>query len=578
MEKLQAAGGCKGIWVPVILAILITCGSYGATYAYIPFRAPFFYVVLCLNMALAVVTFVSADLALSARASSRGKARSHFRPKMSGLWLSRLSILDNPAALLPNTLRILVCWLPYLILLYPGIMYWDTGDQLAQFFGISAFGMPAGQIWDHHPWFSTYLYGAITQLGYLVTGSYIFGLFLNAILQYVVVTFLFSWTLLLLHSRGLSKIALGFISLFMRFFPPLPIICAAMSKDVTNAIALYCWLILYYKIANKELTKKNSVGFLFLFVFASLVVALTKKMGMYIVLAAIIALLFFRFSPKFKVALVAGCTAMVLLVNSLLPSYMYPVLNIVKGGSQAAIVMPIELLARVAHYYPDDITEEEESVINSYLAYSWDEMGANYNPYIADPVTGYSLKGKVSLISFLKVWLKIGLRHPLSYVNAFFSLESGWISFAGSPTVAAQTGTYRQDPLLMEPVFFASYNADTFGKLQKQQEESCGQKIVEHLYKWISRVPGLNILCYVAVWTSILPAFALFEFLRRPRKELLFALIPYLISAVTLFVYPVSLSAQRQDPTRYMFHMLLMAPLLFGLVVVNAQASENEEG
>lgn len=568
MIKLLKSIDGKGMWVPVLLGLLITCGSYGATYAYVPFNRPYFYVVLCINVIVAVVVFIGIDRALMLHASKMS-ARARVKADHGKNGLARLSVLKDPTSVLPNALRILLCWLPYLILLYPGVMCWDTGDQLAQFFGISAFGMPAGQIWDHHPWFSTYLFGAITQVGYLITGSYLFGLFLNALLQYVVVTLLFSWTLSILYSKGLSEKALGGISLFMRFFPPLPIICSAMSKDVTNAIALYCWILLYLKLATNELDKHNKAGFVCLFVVVTLIVSLSKKMGMYIVLAALLALLFFRFSLKIKTLIIAGCFVLFSLLNLVLPTYLYPALNIVKGGSQAAIVMPIELLGRVAHCYPEDITEEEEETINSYLAYSWDEMSANYNPYISDPVTGYTLKGEVPLTAFLKVWLQIGLRHPLTYLNAFFSLESGWISFAGSPTLAAQSEPYRQDPLLFEPVFYAKYNADTFGKLEKQQDESWAQKIVENVYDWFSRLPVLNSLCYVAMWTSAVPAFVLFELIRRPHKDLLFVSIPYLISVVTLFVYPVSLSAQTQDPTRYMFHTLLLAPLLAGLVFLN---------
>lgn len=38
-----------------------------------------------------------------------------------------------------------VCWVPYVILLYPGILYWDTGDQVAQFFGMAVFGQEPGR-------------------------------------------------------------------------------------------------------------------------------------------------------------------------------------------------------------------------------------------------------------------------------------------------------------------------------------------------------------------------------------------------------------------------------------------------
>ena len=47
--------------------------------------------------------------------------------------------------LLRDASRMFVCWVPYVILLYPGILYWDTGDQVAQFFGMAVFGQEPGR-------------------------------------------------------------------------------------------------------------------------------------------------------------------------------------------------------------------------------------------------------------------------------------------------------------------------------------------------------------------------------------------------------------------------------------------------
>lgn len=459
-------------------------------------------------------------------------------------------------------------------------MYWDTGDQLAQFFGISAFGMPAGQIWDHHPWFSTFLFGWLTKIGHSLTGSYTFGLMINAAIQYTIVAIELSWIVSFLSTKGLRGKGLTALCLFMCFFPPLPILCAAMSKDVINAVAFLGWIILFYRLAESGLNLLKKPSFLLSFIVVTLVVSLTKKIGMYLVIASLVALLVFHFSIKLKLAVVVFTFSLVLVCNGILPTYLYPALNIVPGGSQAALAMPIQLLARVARDYPEDITEEERTVIDSCLLFSTDEMGANYNPYITDPVTGFNTKKPIPMGSFLKIWLQVGLRHPLTYLNAFFSLESGWITFSGAPSIGtSQKIASEQYPILLEPVFCSTANKDTFGKLQTPKSQSWRQDIIEQLYRLISRLPIANIFCYVATWTSILPAFALFEYLRKCKhdKRCLIVLIPYFISALSLFVYPVSLSAQNDNPTRYMFHMILLAPLVFGFVLTCMKAKPSSQ-
>lgn len=65
--------------------------------------------------------------------------------------------------LFPFTL-ILVCWLPYVIALLPGVTCYDLIAQLQQFFD-------AYEPTNHHPWFMTLLFGALYQLGFVVGGG-----------------------------------------------------------------------------------------------------------------------------------------------------------------------------------------------------------------------------------------------------------------------------------------------------------------------------------------------------------------------------------------------------------------------
>lgn len=59
---------------------------------------------------------------------------------------------------------IYACWAPLLVLLFPGVIWWDTRQQLLQYNGLPN-ALSEGAIADHHPVLDTYLYGWFTDLG-----------------------------------------------------------------------------------------------------------------------------------------------------------------------------------------------------------------------------------------------------------------------------------------------------------------------------------------------------------------------------------------------------------------------------
>ena len=64
-----------------------------------------------------------------------------------------------------TTAVIVLCWIPYIWLTYPGILWFDTGEQLMQWFHQSNI-FSDGSFWsNHHPVFDTLFFGAFAQLG-----------------------------------------------------------------------------------------------------------------------------------------------------------------------------------------------------------------------------------------------------------------------------------------------------------------------------------------------------------------------------------------------------------------------------
>ena len=69
----------------------------------------------------------------------------------------------------------------------------------------------------------------------------------------------------------------------------------------------------------------------------------------------------------------------------------------------------------------------------------------------------------------------------------------------------------------------------------------------------------------------MIPTFVLYVLWRRRgcnEGGSLFRFAPYLVSVASLFVYPISLQVEgdKADPSRYMFHTLLLAPIAFGML------------
>lgn len=555
-----------------LLGAALALGSLAAVEGFVSFSDPRLYLRLLLFTAASQIAFCVGERLLNNASSGYGDERSV--AFSNARWINRFEYVEGPTSVLRDGLRIYICWLPYVLLLFPGVIYWDTGDQLAQFFGLSAFGMDPGQIWDHHPFFDAYLYGWFLQTGHSLAGSYDAGTFVFSLAQSYLAAVSFAWALAYLVERGASPRLVLVIRSFIRFFPVFPVAFVVLVKDVTHVVFFLQWCILFSKIVRTHGRSLRSPRFLFLVLAISLLCSLTKKTALYIVVLCLMGLWLCLDGIVFKLTAAGLAVVVYLVVQTVLPTYLYPALNVIPGGPQAAIVVPIEQVARVARYYPEDVTAEEKDAIDSYLLTGWDYMGANYNPYIADPVTAYNVKDKTGTGRFMKAWLSIGLRHPGTYINAFLVLESGWISFSSAPTVDTPVSPYTSVPLQVLFRFSSNTNPSTFGRVHPDSPASSGSAFIAGLYNALKDLPVVNLLFSIALWTICIPAFIL-SILRKLRRannggSAISALIefsPYFVSIGTLFLYAVSLSLPTQDnPSRYMFHAIVLAPFYLGLL------------
>ncbi len=585
------------IWLPVCLGLVMGVGGYSATRGAVAFGDPALYV-QCLVYAAVFCLVFPLLFSLQERFKERcvertGEpgaepsagtvetvaetgAETRAVPRRA---LVRFKHVLHAPNLLRDASRMFVCWVPYVILLYPGILYWDTGDQVAQFFGMAVFGQEPGQIWNHHPFLDTYFYGSVIWLGHAVSGHYEVGVFLLSALHAFLACVAVSALLAYLRGRGLARGPLSGITAAFCFFPVFPIMFASIVKDTTFTIALVAWFVMYLLLVDSQLARIVRPGFLIGFVVLLLLVALTKSVGMYVMVVALLLLVVGRYKARFKtvcVAVAIGCFAFVSVV---LPKTVFPRLNIVPGERQAAIVVPIQMVARVAHANPSDVIDGEKQALNEYLPMSWDEMGEKYVPFTTDPVTGYAIKDTGSVVDFAKAWLSIGLKHPRAYVQAFISVESGWLAFNGAPANNVEPqAPYPEIALQYQPLTSNALNPTTFGKLMPNVEPSRAQAAVKGLVRVLQDIPIVNVLMYLTVWALIVPVYLLYALIRRNlRRDDVMRFVPYWLVMAFLFLCPVTIQLQNDhsSPTRYAFSMLVMGVAMIGVSLLGTKADGN---
>lgn len=562
----------------IICGALLCIGYFSATIDTIPLASPMFYVVLASACYLTSVLFHLLDrlVACLMAASSEEEERSSDKNYISSI--------------LSQGMRILLHWVPYFIFLFPGIIFWDTGDQLAQFFGISAFGMKPGMIFDHHPFFDTYLWGWFISVFKSLTGSYDVGIYLLGIVQCILASFTLSIMLWYMRYRKVSNRYIRFTYYFISYFPVFPIMFFCIVKDTTNIIFFLQWMLIYVEIIHSKGKVLSNKKVAILFVALTILSALTKKIMIYIIIVPLLLIAFFMISKLARTFVVCVALGTYVLLQMVFPKFLYPRIHVVQGGPQAAITVPIQQVARVAHYYPNDCTKAEKRAIDGYLLTGWDWMSKNYNPYTADPVTGFNVKNRAGTLEFLKAWASIGIRHPATYLNAFFSQESGWLSFGTTQGIAQGVkkmafSTTPSMPVQIEILTYSKTNAETFGQLRKNIGQSKLNAIVGTVYKFLLGIPVVNLPFYVAIWTCVSP----FYFIHRMKirsEEIgekgirLLEALPYVLSVVTLFLYSVSMSAVNpENPARYMFPTIVLAVMSFAYVFIPAgEGVESSDG
>lgn len=310
-------------------------------------------------------------------------------------------------------LILLVAWLPYLIVWFPGTITSDQSHQMAEFLGYGGFALDT-----HYPYFVGLIFSALYRFSLIFDATGWSGLFLICMLQLIVALFVFAscciWIQKISGQRRLVYAALAFFALF----PPIPIYVMSISKDGLHAfLVVFFTLQLIVKVLGHA--HNSQEGWLtrpWAFVVSSILVSLTRNNGVFLVAFGLIMLFILTHKRIVLVTLVSVVGAFLLWSRLFLPA-----IGVADIGPAEALSLPAQIVAANVRA-GQELDGDVQSTLERSFTVSLDEVAAVYNPEISDPVKGrlnVGEPGRATTVEFCQAALKLCFEHPAtSFVAA----------------------------------------------------------------------------------------------------------------------------------------------------------------
>lgn len=311
-------------------------------------------------------------------------------------------------------LFLLLCWLPVLLAVYPGFFVYDAQDEYLQ--------VASRTFSTHHPLVHVLLLGGIICAVHKVTDSYNLGIACYTAFQMILVSGGFTFLLSYLRKKKVSKTLRLISMLYFGLFPVIVMFTLCSAKDALFSTALLILLICLLEMNLDSDRFFASKGWLLLTGGSATGMMLLRNNGLYAFVFLIPFLTFYQKKYRKRVLIwavlsIAGC----LLINGGLKVAFHAD----DSENQEILTVPIQQLARTYKYETEVFSEEDVKTLHEILP---EEALVMYNARLSDPVK-YRFRNDAFAADkgkYIKLWAKIGLKKPLSYLNAWLMTSYGF--------------------------------------------------------------------------------------------------------------------------------------------------------
>ncbi|MCH5251241.1 MAG: hypothetical protein J1E98_14995 [Lachnospiraceae bacterium] len=312
------------------------------------------------------------------------------------------------------------CYLPYLLTYYPGVIEYDSWQQIQQ-----VFGSPYS---NHHPWLHTMLIKAVYNIGIAVFHSENRSIALYSLCSMGMLSASFATAILYLYNRRVKSFWLILILAVSALSPINGIFSITMWKDIPFASMVLFFIILICRLEDCLEQQKSSVIYWILFVPVSFLMCFFRSNGLYVFVVMIPVMLYVFWNWK-KSLILAITVVMAMIIIYKGPVFRY--FEVQNVDLIESLSIPAQQIAAVISYN-GNIDEKDVSLLNEVI-----DVDKVPNAYLNSMVCSDSIKDLVretdnqQYISdnkgeFLSLWVRLGIHNKYYYVRAFIEETRGF--------------------------------------------------------------------------------------------------------------------------------------------------------
>ncbi len=445
-------------------------------------------------------------------------------------------------------LFIFAAYLPIFLWFWPGNFVYDVPFQLED--------VVLNQFNTHHPLLHTIIMGAAYKFGVSI-GDASTGIQLYILLQMLILSAVFAYCAYYLYKRAVPKAYCRCALLWFALFPMHAMFSITATKDVMFA-AFFLWFMIFVVrlLLDKEQFRWYSYAGL---IISGALCCLMRNNAVYAVVAgAVLILLLVKRNHKQKLY-GAGLLAAVYILASLVNTGFITALKAQTVDRYTeTYCMMLQCLARVGAYRGDEVSETDYAELCMYMV---EEDMKSYQPYLADNVkfSANEQLMKENFWNFLKFFVKMGLKFPDEYIEAWITNTMGyWYPLDRGKYVCGNIEFYHK-------LIYRDCE-----QIEKREYFSLPGIIYEPFYfrgKY-DITPVLGYLHRNDFWIWLLTYFLLWCICRKKRDAGLAAVIPLMYLA-TCYLGPLAW-------LRYIYCLVVIAPLI-GYAVMRASAANMTE-
>ena len=330
---------------------------------------------------------------------------------------------------------IFLFWMPVFFALYPGAFVYDATEEYVE--------VISRQFTMHHPLLHVLALGGIVHLFEYIGAGANLGIAVYVLLQMLVMSAALSFVVRSFQMWGVTKRYAFITVLFFSIFPLFPLYAVCTAKDGLFTVFLLVSIVSMGNIIRLADVKDAqpashasapSMSDMVIFLVSSTLMMMLRNNGLYAYAAtALISAMTLIISRRQKPAAFSGTTArlLILMVLSIVLSLGGTrILKLATGATdgehQEMLTVPIQQLARTYTYSPEAFTPDEEALLKAFIP---EDYLTTYSPRISDVLkSGFNNQYYESHRAlFYKLWLTIGARRPLTYLNAHLGTAYGYI-------------------------------------------------------------------------------------------------------------------------------------------------------